>query len=137
MSRIVGELREQVRQRAYLRCEYCLMPEGYYPHRHQADHIIPQKHAGTDELKNLAWACFPCNVRKGTDISAYDEKTMALTPLFNPRTQVWNEHFTLQDDRILGETDVGRVTVKLFHMNDADQIALRKALREAGMGLAD
>mgnify|MGYP002335902270 CR=1 FL=1 len=133
MSRIVGQLRESVRKRANRRCEYCLMPEGYLPHHHQADHIIAQKHDGTDDLENLAWACFSCNVRKGSDISGYDPDTLTLTPLFNPRTQSWEQHFVIDDDSIIGLTEIGRVTAKLLQMNQPDQVSLRRALREANL----
>jgi hypothetical protein len=109
------------------------MPEGYYPHRHQADHIIPQKHDGTDDIENLAWACFSCNLRKGTDISAYDTETRLLTPLYNPRTDKWSNHFALASDKIIGVTAMGRITVRLLQLNHPDQVALRKALREAGL----
>jgi hypothetical protein len=40
--------------------------------------------------------------------------------LFNPRTQVWSEHFRWTEDglRIAGLTPVGRVTVVALHLSD-------------------
>ena len=93
MSRIRSEVREQVRQRAEYRCEYCRKPENFGAHNYQVHHIIAQKHRGTDELDNLAWACFRCNLNKGSDIASYDITDGALVPFYNPRTQQWQDHF--------------------------------------------
>ncbi|HVU14830.1 MAG TPA: HNH endonuclease signature motif containing protein, partial [Phototrophicaceae bacterium] len=66
MTRVPAALREQVRQRAQRRCEYCRKPETSGGFSYQADHIIPEKHLGLTELKNLAWACFKYNNAKST-----------------------------------------------------------------------
>ncbi|HQE92523.1 MAG TPA: hypothetical protein PLH19_09455 [Anaerolineae bacterium] len=41
-------------------------------------------------------------------------------PLFNPREQVWTEHFHWIDNglRIEGLTPTGRATVQLLHLDD-------------------
>lgn len=130
MSRIQGLLREQVRERAGKRCEYCLKPEPFGTHKHQADHILSQRHDGSDTLDNLAWACFSCNVNKGADIAGYDKLTGQLVPLFNPRTQVWDEHFVYDEATLIGLTPIGRVTVHLLQINDGEQIELRRVLIE-------
>ena len=91
---------------------------------------MSQKHHGSDELNNLAWACFQCNSCKGTDIAARDYTTGDLHPLFNPRTEQWNDHFRLNGALIVGLTPVGRVTVDILQMNDPDQIRTRLLLIE-------
>jgi hypothetical protein len=133
MTRVSSAAREQVRQRANHRCEYCRKPDSFSPHDYHVDHIISQKHHGSDELHNLAWACFRCNASKGTDIAAYDPQTGVLTPLFNPRTQSWEEHFELDGNRIIGKTPVGRVTVFLLDFNHPDQVETRRLLIAAGL----
>src|ERR1043165_1814540 len=82
MTRILGKLREDVRQRANNRCEYCLIPELPNVRSFHVDHIKPsKKHKGSDELDNLAWACFDCNTTKSGEISGYDPLTNQLTLL--------------------------------------------------------
>jgi 5-methylcytosine-specific restriction endonuclease McrA len=90
--------REQVRARANRRCEYCGLPEGIVRLPHQVDHIIPPRHIGSDELYNLAWACFYCNNAKGTDIATVDFESKERVWLYNPRQDNWSENFQLETD---------------------------------------
>ncbi len=50
-------------------CEYCGRRQGDYPqmafHR---DHIVPKLFGGTDDFDNIAYACAPCNYKKGSSI---------------------------------------------------------------------
>ncbi len=130
MSRIPRAVREQVRQRARQRCEYCCKPDQYVAQSHQVDHIISQKHHGSDELDNLAWACFQCNLCKGANIASIDLETDNLVRLFNPRTQIWDDHFVLDGAMISGKTPTGRVTIEILQINHPDQIETRKHLIE-------
>jgi len=50
--------------------------------------------------------------------------------LFNPRTQVWEEHFEWAGDRITGTTSIGRVTVRVLNMNHPEQLRNRGILLE-------
>lgn len=133
MTRVPDSVRRAVRERAGGRCEYCRKPEQASGYAHQVEHIRPLKHGGSSEPDNLAWACFQCNIAKGTDIAAYDEETDALVPLFNPRTQQWDEHFVLEGLQIVGRTAIGRVTVRLLQINRASQVETRAELVEAGL----
>ncbi len=119
---ISSSVREAVRNRAENRCEYCRKPEGSSKFSHQVDHIIPRKHEGPSTLENLAWACFQCNIAKGSDVAVYDLETGDLTHLFNPRTQQWNDHFELDGVLIVGKTPTGRVTVLALNMKHPSQI---------------
>ena len=130
MTRVSPSVREQVRQRAGERCEYCRKPEGFSAHGHHVDHIIAQKHGGTSEQENLAWACFQCNVNKGTDIASYDPESGALTSLYHPRTQRWADHFRMDGAVIIGITPVGRVTINILQMNHPEQLETRQLLIE-------
>lgn len=49
-----------------------------------------------------------------------DSRTGELAPLFNPRTQRWEDHFMWSHDstRIIGQTPIGRATVQALRMND-------------------
>jgi hypothetical protein len=83
-----------LRRRAGLRCEYCQLAEAQSPvARHQIEHIVPRKQAGTDKPDNLALACIDCNLHKGANLTGIDPDSGQIVELFNPRTQRWTEHF--------------------------------------------
>ena len=85
-------------------------------------------HGGNDEEGNLAWSCFICNRYKGSDIASLDPQTEQLTPLFNPRTQQWHEHFCYEEGVIVPLTPEGRTTVVLLRLNEPARIQERIAL---------
>ena len=93
ITHIPGPVRRKIVERAGNRCEYCLLPAevGFFPH--EIDHVIAEKHGGKTETDNLAYACWRCNRHKGTDLGSFDPETNGFSPLFNPRTQVWTDHF--------------------------------------------
>lgn len=130
MSRtyIPRELRQFVRNQAKGVCEYCLIHERYTSRRHQIDHIISIRHRGETTLRNLCLSCFYCNQNKGGDIASLDPLDKSLTPLFNPRTDVWDEHFRLNGARIEPITAVGRVTEFLLRFNDEERLIERARL---------
>lgn len=133
MSRIQSALREQVRQRANRRCEYCGIPEGFARFKHQVDHIIPPRHGGSDELDNLAWACYRCNNMKGTDIGTIDVEIQQKVWLYSPREQNWAYEFEISPEGfVIGKTAEGRATARLLGMNDLDFPKLRRVLRKTG-----
>lgn len=131
MTRLSRAVRQQVKERALDRCEYCLLPEKFAAYSHQIDHIIPLLHGGNDALQNLALACFFCNNNKGTNIASYDPHTKALTPLFNPRQAQWSDHFVIAGAYINGKTAIGRVTIVILQMNTSKQVDTRRNLIEA------
>jgi len=133
MSRVPADVRDQVRERAGGRCEYCRKPEGAGgSHPYHVDHIIALRHGGSDALSNLAWACFHCNTGKGSDLASFDAETQAVALLYNPQTQRWEDHFALSGALIVGLTASGRVTVRLLGMNSANQVEIRQRLINAG-----
>ncbi|MBM4456662.1 MAG: HNH endonuclease [Chloroflexi bacterium] len=125
-------LRHLVRAQAAARCEYCLIRETDVLLPHQPDHIIAEQHGGETTPDNLALACIHCNRYKGANIASLDPDTGWLTPLFNPRTQSWDDHFVLIGLRIEPLTAVGRVTVRLLRLNDPQRLRVRQALIETG-----
>jgi hypothetical protein len=129
------QLRDQVRRRANRRCEYCLLSEDLHPGRFTIEHVIPEKHAGPTELSNLAWACLHCNLHRGTDLVGREGKgrKAKLVPLFNPRRHKWDRHFRWDGPFIVGRTAIGRVTVSLLAMNDAERVQLRQNLIVEGL----
>jgi hypothetical protein len=130
--RIPASLRRLVIERARECCEYCLLHLIDAEYAHEIDHLIAIKHGGKTIIENLVFACFKCNRRKGSDLSAIDPIDKVLVPLFNPRTQVWAEHFTLVGAFIVGQTQVGRATVALLELNSDARLERRQALMDAG-----
>ena len=92
---IPASLRQLVSQRASGSCEYCLIHQTFSMYSHEVDHVIALKHGGESTEDNLVIACLPCNRHKGSDLTSIDPLTGSITPLFNPRTQIWLEHFQL------------------------------------------
>lgn len=122
--------REMVRRRADERCEYCHFPQALHEERFSVDHVIPTKHGGDDLESNLAFACLRCNLYKGTNLSGIDPNSGQIASLFNPRTQIWHEHFRWTGPLIVGQTSEGRATVLVMRMNAPERIRLRQAVIE-------
>jgi hypothetical protein len=124
---VPAALRREVIERAGNRREYCrlLAEVAFYPH--EVDHVIAEKHGGTTDIDNLAFAYRRSNRHKGTDLTSFDPRTRRLSPLFNPRTQVWAEHFAYEEERVVGLTPEGRTTVKLLRLNSEERLTERRA----------
>ena len=135
MPEVSPHLRAQVRARAGHRCEYCGFPERWALEPHEVDHIIALKHDGETILENLAWCCTICNGRKGSDLSSLDPESGALTRLFHPRRDRWEEHFDFRGAEIWPLTAVGRVTVRLLRLNASERIQERALMVQAGEAL--
>lgn len=126
-------IRLLVRQRAAFRCEYCHLPEAIAELRFQLDHVLAEKHRGSDHDSNLAWSCYRCNTHKGTNLVGIDPKTEVITALFNPRLDSWSDHFRWSGPKLIGRTAIGRTTVEVLCINRADTVLLRKALLDEGV----
>lgn len=134
MSRtyIPASLRQLVSDRAGGRCEYCLIHDDDVLLPHEPDHIIAEQHGGKTEAENLALACVHCNRRKGPNIASLSPTAGEVVPLFNPRIQVWTDHFSLDGPYIRPLTKTGEATAQLLKLNDPDRTRVRQALIEAG-----
>jgi hypothetical protein len=122
-------LRRSVVGRAGNRCEYCLLPAGIAFFPHEVDHVIAEEHGGRTETDNLAFACWRCNRHNGSDLGSFDPQTRNFHLLFNPRTQVWTQHFARQAERVIGLTPEGRTTVSLLRLNSDERLAERRSLQ--------
>ncbi len=126
-------LRRQVIARAGQRCEYCLLPVDWVAIAHHVDHILALKHGGATTIENLAYACFDCNIGKGSDIAAIDPFSHDIVRLFNPRIDRWHDHFTVEDGQISGQTAIGRATVQLLGFNRTIRLTQRRTLIASGV----
>lgn len=131
-SYVSAALRREIIQRAAGRCEYCRYPADLALFSFEIEHIIAEKHGGATGSDNLALACPFCNRAKGTDLASLDPESGDLTPFFNPRSQIWGDHFRLDGTEIVPLTAVGRVTVVILQLNHADRQSERAALIQAG-----
>ena len=131
-GRISDAIRQQVSERAYRVCEYCLIHEDDTFWGCHLDHVVSRKHDGSDELENLAFACALCNANKGSDIASLAENPPKLTPLFHPRRDKWLEHFLLANSLIETISAPGEATAKILKLNHPNRIAERKTLAQAG-----
>ena len=125
---ISAALRRRITEAARHRCGYCLRTEELLGMFLTLDHIIPQAAGGPTTEENLWLACPSCNQFKGTQTHALDSQTGERAPLFNPRNQVWHEHFAWTENgtEILGKTPCGRATVIALRMNDMEIVVARR-----------
>lgn len=119
--------RANVRRRAENRCEYCRIHQRYYPDStFHIEHIIARQHGGVDDPSNLALACHLCNSKKGPNLTGIDPETDQIIRLYNPRVDVWGEHFRREQyGYIVGLTGVGRATVAVLNINAAIRTQIR------------
>ncbi len=125
---IPEKLKEKVRQTAKHRCGFCLFLQKYLPNMLRIDHIQPISKGGTNVEENLWLLCETCNGAKSDKTEAFDTETNTMVPLFNPRTQIWDEHFEWSDDytSIIGKTPVGRITVAELNLNKTRLVIVRQ-----------
>ena len=82
-----------IQERANNSCEYCKFPASFSHDSFHIEHIIPPQFGGNDELINLAFSCDGCNSNKWIFIEGLDVETNVKVPLFNPRRDIWGDHF--------------------------------------------
>jgi hypothetical protein len=95
----------EVWRRAEGRCEYCRIPSAEYRLPFQIDHIIAGRDPETGEIR----------------------------PLYNPREDVWGDHFRLDGAVLVGLTGIGRATVQVLAMNEPEFLAVRETLIKEGV----
>jgi HNH endonuclease len=128
-------IRRLVQLRAKGYCEYCFCHKDFTTTPFCIEHTLPKAFGGTDDESNLAYACGGCNGHKHTKIKATDPVTNALTDIFNPRQQEWQDHFVWNDTftLIIGISDVGRTTIEALKLNRFPVVNVRKGMIAMGM----
>lgn len=118
MAAIPKWLRTLITDRAKGLCEYCQTPQAIVIEM-EIDHIVPESAGGETTMENLCLACISCNGFKTDAQTGIDPETRKVAALFNPRSQIWIEHFQWIDDgvRLLGLTPTGRATVEKLKIN--------------------
>ena len=98
------------------------------------DHFVPVSDGGSSDESNLWLACSWCNGHKAAKLSAPDFQSGQEVPIFNPRLQVWKDHFAWTSDglHIVGLTAIGRATVEALQMNNIHVVKSRLLWVAAG-----
>lgn len=128
---VSAEIRLTVAEQAGNICEYCLVAEQDSYYRHQIEHIISLKHGGPSEPENLALSCVFCNRNKGSDIASVTADSNKLVRFYNPRTDIWSEHFRLNGVIITPLTEIGDVTARILQLNNEERMTERQVLAKA------
>jgi hypothetical protein len=95
----------------------------------------PLSKGGLTLLYNLAFSCQCCNNHKYIAIQAIDPATGNMAALYNPRIDIWAEHFEWRDyfTEIIGISPSGRATVNRLQLNREGLINLRRLLVDVGL----
>lgn len=133
-TKVSDEIKRRIRFAAANRCGFCQAEQRRILGILEIEHLIPLARGGTDAESNLWLSCSLCNRYKGVQTEAIDPETSALVPLFNPRTQIWTEHFHWDESgtRILGLTPIGRATMIALQLNNPLAVEVRTGWVEAG-----
>lgn len=131
---IPKKIRRRVFEAAQYRCGYCLTSQDIVGPFLEIDHLIPQALGGNSEEDNLWVACPSCNGTKSNRIEAVDPITGKAVQIFNPRYDLWVEHFawSFEGTLIEGKSPVGRATVVALNMNRPEIIVARELWVRAG-----
>jgi hypothetical protein len=134
MAYIPRWLRQKVIASAQNHCGYCLTAQQISGSQMHIEHIIPLARGGTSEEINLWLSCAWCNSYKGVQTHSVDPLTGNEVSLFNPRTQIWPEHFHwgADDIEIIGDSPTGHVTVEVLRLNNEFILPARRQWVLAG-----
>ncbi len=126
MRYIPAQLRRLVLRRSGGRCEYCQLSQAGQEATFHIDHVTPVAAGGETVADNLALACVSCSLRKSAKQTAIDPETNREVQLFNPRRNVWSEHFGWNDAHLVGLTITGRATIEALVLNRPLILAIRR-----------
>jgi hypothetical protein len=124
----------RVRQRAGSRCGYCHSPQHLVFGWLEIEHVVPVARGGTDDESNLWLACRFCNTFKSDAADAIDPVSGLRVSLFDPRIQLWDDHFRWSEDgaHLVGLTPTGRATVAQLQLNYPLAVTVRQNGVDAG-----
>jgi len=117
---ISKQKKQLVFSRAKNRCEYCQCRSDVASASFEVEHILPETLSGDSS----------CNSHKSTKTTAIDPESGKMVSLFNPRTNLWKQHFVWIDNfqQIKGSTSIGRATIAALQLNRTGVVNLRKLM---------
>lgn len=125
IPRVSAALRQLVVARAGNQCEYCHLSQVGQEATFHIDHVIPIAAGGLTSENNLALACVSCSLRKAARQAVQDPGTAQDVPIYNPRNQLWQDHFQWDVVRLVGRTPTGRATASALGLNRPLILAIR------------
>ena len=131
---IADAVRRRVQAVARDRCGYCLSSQKYVMGKFEIEHIVPRSQGGTDDESNLWISRSLCNRYKGSQTAGTDPLSGTGVKLFNPRTQIWRDHFQWSSEgtHVVGQTPTGRATVEALRLNNEIAVEVRRNWIAAG-----
>jgi hypothetical protein len=124
---ITSDLRDQVRLRANLACEFCGVTETDTGGQLTLDHFQSKTKGGSDSLENLLYCCVRCKQYKLDYWPAHPDAPS----LWNPSQESASLHFLEVDDGTLHPlTPVGMFTLKRLRLNRSPLVAYRLCKRQ-------
>jgi hypothetical protein len=81
----------------------------------------------------MRYVCSFCNSFKGPNIAGRDRVTSQTVRLFDPRRDIWDEHFQWDGPVLQARTAIGRVTIAVLRINLPYRVALRRSLIDEGL----
>lgn len=105
----------------YEYCQACEYNTG------QPMHIEHIDLNGGNKSDNLCLSCSSCNLSKAVATTGRDPETQEIITLFNPRKQIWTDHFEWIEGGLLlrGKTAFGRATIERLKMNQKRLVRAR------------
>lgn len=97
------------------------------------EHTVPRTQGGASDLDNLALACPSCNLHKADRTELPSPDAEGIVGMFNPRRDVWSEHFKWDEHAIIGKTTKGRATVDALLLNHHRRLKIRQAEQMFGL----
>ncbi|MGI8882739.1 MAG: HNH endonuclease [Pyrinomonadaceae bacterium] len=133
-KKVPAALRREVIKRAKGYCEYCRSDSEFSDSPFDVEHIVPIAENGKTEIANLALSCHGCNLYKSRRTNDFDVISEEFSRFFNPRKDIWNEHFGWAENYtiIIGLTPIGRVTVETLKLNRSGLLNRRRSLYISG-----
>ncbi len=128
-SYIPEKTKARIRTAFQNRCAYCLSSQRYVYGPFEIEHIIPLFLGGSNNEDNLCLACRLCNSYKGVQTTGVDPVSKQTISLFNPRAQVWQDHFcwSKEGTSVPGKTAIGRATVEAIQLNNELAVQVRRS----------
>lgn len=97
------------------------------------EHVTPQSAGGSNEVGNLALACPSCNLHKSNRTTIPQSGHPDPIALFNPRLNIWSEHFEWDDYQVAGRMPIGNATIEALYLNNERRQKIRKAEQLFGL----
>jgi len=129
---VAHPLHEEVRSLFDHRCGYCGVSEYSAGGQLTVDHFRPRSSGGGDDLTNLVYACFRCNLFKS---DFYPQLELDFAPeqrILHPLRDDIGRHYLLRENSgwLVPITETGRFHIAVLQLNRPELVAYRLRTRE-------